>query len=164
MDSTNIISITGRWLMTVVSALFSMIQPALPYFLICLGFVLLDLYSAYKLAKRVSRKFPQKASGKFLSEKLGPVFRTIAEICAVVLLAHFTQTYITDEMPFNLTKIVCAAICGWQFWSYLENSSSCNGAKWAKAARTIFIDKTERHFDIDLHHIDDGDNETPAES
>lgn len=160
MDSTNIFPIIGRWLMTLLSALFAIVQPALPYFLICLGFVMLDLYSAWRLAKRVSRKYPEKASGKFLSEKLGPVFRTVAEICVVVLLAHFAQTYITDEMPFNLTKIVCAAICGWQFWSYLENSSSCNGAKWAQAARNIFIDKTERHFDIDLHNFQRTDKDT----
>lgn len=150
MDSTNILSTLGRCLMSLISALFAIIEPALPYFLICTGFVALDCYSAWQLARRVKVKYPDKASGKFLSEKMGHVFRTLSEICAVLLLVHFAQVYIANDMPVNFTKIVAGAICGWQFWSYLENSSSCNGAKWAKTAKKIFIDKTERHFDIDL--------------
>lgn len=150
MDSTNILSTLGRCLMSLLSGLFAIIEPALPYFLICTGFVALDCYSAWQLARRVKVKYPEKASGKFLSEKVGHVFRTLSEICVVLLLVHFAQTYIANDIPVNLTKIVAGAICGWQFWSYLENSSSCNGAKWAKTAKKIFIDKTERHFDIDL--------------
>jgi hypothetical protein len=32
----------------------------------------------------------------------------------------------------------------------LENKSSCNGSRWAKVLQKIMIDKTERHYDVDL--------------
>jgi len=35
----------------------------------------------------------------------------------------------------------------------LENESSCNDARWADVAQRIMVDKTERHFDIDLHEL-----------
>lgn len=163
MNSTNIIPIIGRWLMAVLSGIFTIIQPAIPYFLICIGFVLLDCYSAARLARRVKSKYPYRASGKIRSDKLRHIFRTICEICAVILLIHLAQLYIADDLPFNLTKFVAGMVCGWQFYSFLENSSSCNGYRWAKIAQKVLIDKTERHFDIDLSMFDHADKET-AES
>ena len=49
-----------------------------------------------------------------------------------------------------------------EIWSSLENESSCNGKKWAKLLQEIMVDKTERHFDIDLSkfkHVDDVEEE-----
>lgn len=153
MNDSNIISIIGRWIVAVLSGMFTIIQPAIPYFIICIGFVLLDCYSAARLARRVRLKYPGRASGKIRSDKLRHIFRTICEICAVLILIHLAQTYIADGLPFNLTKFVAGMVCGWQFYSFLENSSSCNGYKWAIVAQKILIDKTERHFDIDLSDL-----------
>jgi hypothetical protein len=130
-----------------------MVEPALPYLLICYGFICLDCYSAYELSKRVKAKYQDKAGeacGKFRSDKLGHVFSTIAQVTAVVLLVYFAQKYIFADMPFNVCKIVAGAVCGWQFWSFLENKASCNGAKWASKAKKILVDKTNRHFDVQL--------------
>mgnify|MGYP001628702938 FL=1 len=155
MDS-NFLPTVGRWLVTIVSAIFAVLQPALPYLLICTGFVFLDCYSAWRLAQRVRKAHPRRASGKFRSEKMRHIFVTLIEVYAVVLLVYFAQVHIADDLPVNITKVVAGAVCGWQFWSYLENSASCNGAKWAQTAKKILIDKTERHFDIDT-----GLNEQP---
>lgn len=153
MDASNFISTLGRWLMTAVSAIFAIVQPALPYLLICTGFVFLDCYSAWKLAQRVKKAHPRRASGKLRSEKMRHVFVTLIEVYAVVLLVYFAQVHIADDLPVNITKVVAGAVCGWQFWSYLENTASCNGAKWAKTARNVLIDKTERHFDINISDL-----------
>lgn len=153
MDSTNIISIIGRWLTTLLTAVFALIQPAMPYLLICTGFVFLDCYSAWRLARRARVAHPTRASGKLVSEKMRHVFATLIEIYAVVLLVYFAQVHITDGLPVDMTKVVAGAVCGWQFWSYLENCASCNGAKWAQTAKHIFIDKTSRHFDINLSDV-----------
>lgn len=139
--------------MTAASAIFAIVQPALPYLLICTGFVFLDCYSAWKLAQRVKKAHPRRASGKLRSEKMRHVFVTLIEVYAVVLLVYFAQVHIADDLPVNITKVVAGAVCGWQFWSYLENTASCNGAKWAKTARNILIDKTERHFDINISDL-----------
>jgi hypothetical protein len=61
--------------------------------------------------------------------------------------------HITDGLPVDLTKVAAGAICFWQLWSILENESSCNGAKWAKIMQKILVDKTSRHFDIDLSDL-----------
>lgn len=139
--------------MAIASALFTIIEPAVPYLLICTGFIFLDCYSAWRLAQRVRTAHPDKASGKLRSDRLRNIFRTLVEVYAVVLLVYFAQIHIAGELPFSITKVVAGAVCGWQFWSFLENSASCNGAKWAVAARRILIDKTERHFDIQLSDI-----------
>lgn len=160
MDSYNIIPIIGRYAMTFLSALFAIIEPALPYLLICSGFIFLDCYSAFRLAQRVKQSHPKKASGKFRSEKLRHIFRTIIEVYTVVLLVHFAQVHIASGLPLDITKVVAGAVCGWQFWSYLENTSSCNGATWARIAKNIFVDKTERHFDINLSDMQHNENLT----
>lgn len=149
-----------RWLMAVLSAAAAAIEPAIPSLLICTGFVFLDCYSAWQLAKRVRKAHPARATGKMRSDKLRHIFGTLIEVYVVILLVHFAQIHIADDLPVNLTKVVAGAVCGWQFWSYLENRASCNGAKWAKAARKIFIDKTSRHFDIDVESLTDTINET----
>ena len=143
-----------RWLCSLAAGLMAVIEPTLPYLALCTGFVLLDCYSAWRLARRVRSAHPERASGKFRSEKLRHIFRTLAEVYAVIILAYFAQTLLMADfpldLPINLAKIVAGAVCGWQFWSYLENSASCTDAKWARTARDILVDKTSRHFDISL--------------
>lgn len=153
MDSTQLLSNIGRWLMAIASAIYTIIDPALPYLLLCTGFVFLDCWSAYRLARRVSRVHPEKASGKLRSEKLRHIFLTLAEVYAVVLLVYYAQVHIAAGLPVSISKIVVGAVCGWQFWSYLENSASCNGAQWARTAQQILVDKTERHFDIKIPEL-----------
>jgi hypothetical protein len=72
-------------------------------------------------------------------------------------MAYFIQIYITDSIPIELTKVAAGAICFWQLWSILENESSCNDAKWAKVLQKILVDKTSRHFDIDLSDLTSDD-------
>lgn len=154
MNNSELISLTGRLMMTVLTAAFAVIEPALPYLYICTGFIFLDCYSAWRLAQRVRKAHPEKATGKLRSEKMRHIFRTLIEVYAVVLLVYFAQIHIANELPFSITKIVAGAVCGWQFWSFLENSASCNGAKWAMIASRLLIDKTERHFDIHIPEVD----------
>lgn len=153
METNNNLSIIGRWIMSAAAGIMAAIEPALPYLLICTGFIFLDCYSAFRLAQRVRKKHPERASGKLRSERMRHIFGTLIEVYVVVLLVHMAQIHIADDLPVNITKIVAGAVCGWQFWSYLENSASCNGRKWAKTARRIFVDKTSRHFDINLTEL-----------
>ena len=143
-----------RWGCSLAAGLLAIIKPTLPYLWLCTGFVLLDCYSAWRLARRVKAAHPGRASGKFRSEKLRHIFITLAEVYAVIILAYFAQMLLMADfpldLPIDLTKIVAGAVCGWQFWSYLENSASCTDAKWARTARDILVDKTSRHFDISL--------------
>jgi hypothetical protein len=105
---------------------------------------------AWRLSRRVKLAGSQ-SSGKFKSEKFSKtVFEMIIYIPAGLMLAYFVQLYVMEGVNVHLPQIFCGIVIFWQFWSVLENKSSCNGAKWAKVLQKVMIDKTERHYDVDL--------------
>lgn len=145
-----------RWIFTALGALAAILQPTLPYLLICTFMILADCYTAWSLSKRAMKMFPDKVSmdgKKFKSHNFGKVIMTLLKAYALIIMAFFIQRHITDAWPIELTKVAAGAICFWQLWSILENESSCNGAKWARILQKILVDKTSRHFDIDLSEL-----------
>ena len=143
----------GRYCMSTFGALVAMLQPTVPFIIICTIAILFDCYTAWSLSRRVKKKYPGANDGKFKSRYAGRVFVTLIKVYALTILAYLVQTFILEGIPIKLANIVAAAVCFWQFWSMLENESSCNDAKWAKIAQRILVDKTERHFDIDLSEL-----------
>ena len=143
----------GRYCMSTFGALVAMLQPTVPFIIICTIAILFDCYTAWSLSRRVKRKYPGANDGKFKSRYAGRVFVTLIKVYALTILAYLVQTFILEGIPIKLANIVAAAVCFWQVWSMLENESSCNDAKWAKIAQRILVDKTERHFDIDLSEL-----------
>lgn len=89
----------------------------------------------------------------------GRVFVTLIKVYALTVLAFLIETYIFEGLPVKLANIVAGAVCFRQVWSMLENESSCNDAKWAKIAQRILVDKTERHFEIDLSELKERRND-----
>lgn len=139
--------------MSTFGALVSLLQPTVPFIFICTIAILFDCYTAWSLSRRVKKKYPGANDGKFKSRDAGRVFVTLIKVYALTILAYLVQTFILEGLPIKLANIVAAAVCFWQVWSMLENESSCNDAKWAKIAQRILVDKTERHFDIDLSEL-----------
>lgn len=142
-----------RPLFTMLGALLALLEPTLPFILICSFAIFCDCYTAWRLDKRVKAKFGKKAlgsSGKFLSSKAGRVIHTLIKVYALIILAYFINMYITSGLGVDMTKVAAGAVCFWQLWSIFENESSCNNATWAKVAQRIMVDKTERHLNIDL--------------
>lgn len=147
---------TLRWLFAAAGAAIAALEPTLPYLLICTMLIFADCYTAWSLARRVARAHPDrtaKDAHKFQSHHFGQVLMTLIKSYALIIMAYLIGRHITDGIPLDLTKIAAGAICFWQLWSILENESSCNGARWAKVAQKILMDKTERHFDIDLKDL-----------
>lgn len=145
-----------RWGFTAIGAVVAVIEPTFPYLLICTMMILTDCYTAWALSKRARKSHPDKVSAdgkKFKSHNFGKVIVTLLKAYALIIMAFMIQRYITDAWPIDLTKVAAGAICFWQLWSILENESSCNGSKWAKTLQKILVDKTSRHFDIDLSDI-----------
>ena len=92
--------------------------------------------------------------GKFKSDKMGKtVLELIITIPIGLLLAYWTQLYLFEGTNIRLPQIFAGMVILWQLWSILENESSCNGARWAKVLQKVMVDKTERHFDIDLSDL-----------
>lgn len=147
----NIAKTIGISLFAVLSTAF---EAVLPLIILAMLFVISDCISAFRLSRRISKlkihKGDKAASGKFKSSKMA---KTVLELIVVIptglLLAFFTQKYLFG-IDVKLPQIFAGIVIFWQIWSILENESSCSDKKWAKILQNIMIDKTERHFDIDL--------------
>lgn len=134
-------------------AICAFLAPMIPFVVICTLLIFADCYTAWDLSRRVKKKYPGQATGKFKSQEMGHVFATLIKVFAAIILASMAESIIFEGAQIRLANIVAGAICFWQVWSILENESSCNDAKWAKVLQKIMIDKTERHFDIDLSEL-----------
>lgn len=147
----NLIKAYGKQLFGAVGGLMVSLEPTIPIMTLCTICVILDCYTAWTLSRRVKKKYPGANDGKFKSKYAGRVFVTLLKIYAVIVLVHFIQIHITDAFfVVELPKLVAGAFCFYQIWSMLENESSCNDSRWARVVQKILVDKTERHFDIDL--------------
>ena len=142
-----------RMLSAFFGAVIAVLEPAIPFMLICTLAVVCDYVSAWALSHRVSQKYPKLCDGKFKSSHFGRIVITLVKVYALVILAHLIDTYIIVDLTVRLPHIIAGMVCFWQVWSVLENESSCNDAKWAKIAQRIMIDKTQRHFNVDLHEL-----------
>ena len=152
----SILSFAGKHIMGVMGACVAVIRPTSPFILVCTLAVLADCYTAWSLSRRVKKRFPGANDGKFKSNYAGRVFITLIKVYSLTILVHLIDVMVFPEIALHLPQVVAGAVCFWQIWSMLENESSCNDAKWAKIAQRIMVDKTERHFDIDLHELKEG--------
>lgn len=143
----------GKYCVGAFGAFVAFLRPTFPFILVCTIAILCDCYTAWSLSRRVKKKHPGANDGKFKSRYAGKVFITLIKVYVLTVLAFLIETYIFEGMPVKLANIVAGAVCFWQIWSMLENESSCNDAKWAKIAQRILVDKTERHFDVDLSEL-----------
>jgi len=144
-----------KWLIALFGGLLATVKPTFPVLFVGILFILVDSFTAYRLSQRV-KKTSGKASGKFQSAKFAKVITSIIELFVIVLLAHFAGTMIFvmfDNLFF--ANWAAGIYCFKELWSILENESSCNGSSWAKLFQKIMIDKTARHFDVDLSSLED---------
>lgn len=139
-----------------ITAAIAYLQPTFDFILVCTVFVLFDCFTAFLLSKRAKKVYPNKVKhGKFESNLLKKISKTLLEIYSLIIMAYLLDKTIITFTDIYLPNIVSGAFCFSQFWSILENMSSCNENKWAKLLQKIMVDKTERHFDIDLSDFKD---------
>lgn len=132
--------------------------PAFPLVIVATLFVLYDAWSAYELDKRVHKRYPDKVKreqAKFVSYKFRSVIPTLIERYAIIILAYCCQRWIFVDIYFPLSYIAAGVVCAEQALSIAENKASCrlpgdrHSRIWNILAK-VLIDKTERHFDVDL--------------
>lgn len=147
-----------RWGAAIIGALLGALEPAIPLLLLCTAAILADCLTAWSLSRRVARRYPHCVSprrgGRFLSSHFGRVITTLTKTYALIIFAHLLTVHVTGP-TVPLAKIAAGAVLFWQILSILENESSCTNSRWARVARRILIDKTERHFSIDLSPLTD---------
>ena len=144
-----------KWLFTIPAGILAILEPNLQFIIIAFIFIIIDCITAYRLSRRVKKK-TGRAAGKFRSNKGWKAFLTALASMVAIVLAWVIQTKILVMYDnLYLPNWTAAVICFIQAWSILENEASCNGSKWAILAQKIIVDKTERHFDVDLSILKD---------
>ncbi len=139
-------------------------QPTFPLIIVAIVFIVYDAWTAYCLDKRVKAKYPDKSTrpARFTSFAFGKVVTsTIPKRLMLIILAFLCEHWVFIHVKIPLSYIVTGVICFEQFWSILENEASCrdaNESRFWKLLQKITIDKTERHFDVDLDDLKKGDN------
>jgi undecaprenyl pyrophosphate phosphatase UppP len=153
---SNFIKVVGTLIFASISAA---LQAVMPLIILALAFVIADCITAWRLSRRVHKNGchngKKGSCGKFKSHKMAKaVIELIIVIPFGLLLAYFTQIYLFEGINIRLPQIFAGVVIFWQLWSILENESSCNDAKWAKVLQKILVDKTARHFDVDLSELE----------
>jgi hypothetical protein len=148
----------------VVGWIIAEFKPTFPLIIVTIIFIVYDAWTAYQLDKRVHLRYPtktQREKAKFTSFAFGKVVKeTIPKRLWVIILAYLVEHWVFIHVNIPLSYIVTGVICFEQAWSILENESSCrseNESRFWKLLQKIMVDKTERHFDVDLGDLkDDG--------
>ena len=132
-------------------------QPTFPLIIVAVIFILYDAFTAFQLDKRVHVKYPdktQRQQAKFDSFKFARVIRhTIPKRLTLILLAYLVEHWVFIHVEIPLSYVATGVICFEQLWSILENESSCRSEEdgyFYKVLQKIMVDKTERHFDVNL--------------
>ena len=138
--------LAGAWL-------GSLAGEVMPYALVCTAIVLTDCLSAVMLRRRLKRLGKIDAA-RLSSHRFGRVVTTLIKIYALLVLSYMIDTVIIGDIAsWGLTRLSAALVCFWQAMSILENEATASDARWARIARKILVDKTERHLGIDLSEM-----------
>ena len=137
-------------------------RPTFPLIAVAIIFILYDAYTAFKLDKRVHGAYPDRTTrekAKFTSFAFGKVVKqTIPKRLMLIILAFLAEHWVFIHVTIPLSYVVTGAICFEQFWSILENESSCrteSESRFWKLMQQIMVDKTERHLDVNLDKLKD---------
>ena len=137
-------------------------KPAFLLTVVVVVFILYVAWTAFKLDKLVRTAYPdktQRKQAKFTSFAFGKVVKqTIPKRLMLIILAFLEEHWVFIHVTIPLSYVVTGAICFEQFWSILENESSCrteSESRFWKLMQQIMVDKTERHLDVNLDKLKD---------
>ena len=145
-----------------VGSMIGEFKPAFLLTVVVVVFILYVAWTAFKLDKRVRTAYPdktQRKQAKFTSFAFGKVVKqTIPKRLMLIILAFLEEHWVFIHVTIPLSYVVTGAICFEQFWSILENESSCrteSESRFWKLMQQIMVDKTERHLDVNLDKLKD---------
>ena len=135
-------------------------KPAFLLTVVVVVFILYVAWTAFKLDKRVRTAYPdktQRKQAKFTSFAFGKVVKqTIPKRLMLIILAFLAEHWVFIHVTIPLSYVVTGAICFEQFWSILQNESSCrpeSESRFWKLMQQVMVDKTERHLDVSLDEL-----------
>lgn len=140
-------------------------EPTFPLIYVAIAFIVYDSWTAYELDKRVKKRYPDKKKrpAAYMSYKAWGMVPTMIESFTIILLMYAAQRWVFVDIYVPLSYIATGVICGVQLLSIAENKSSCRspldkGWNVWKIMAKVLVDKTERHFDVNLSDLKEGLN------
>lgn len=129
------------------------INTAVPWMGFCFLLILIDVISAVHLSKRVKKAYPDSgASGKFESKYKTRVMWTIIVVFIAIILGNYIDLHLLDGGRTAESSVVWIFIF-YEVWSIVENWSSENNNKIARALQRVMVNKAERHTNTPLADI-----------
>lgn len=141
-----------QWLLSIGAGLLVAVETSIPFFIPCLILTGLDVFSAYDLGRRLHKKDPEMFDGKFKSEYKIRILKTMIIVFVAIILGSYVDQLQLDGGNATV-RVVMWVFIFYQTWSILENWSSENDNKLAKALQRIMVNKAERHLGIELGDI-----------
>lgn len=146
---------------SILSALFTTFTTALNFIIPCFLVIMLDVFTAWMLQRRVHKRHPEHSDGKFKSEYKFRIIITLILVFVLLILGAYVDMLIIKTGDYAV-RFAAGMFLFYEFWSCLENWSSENENKFARVLQRIMVDKAERHFNVDMHELKPDDNQTDA--
>lgn len=137
-----------RFAYAVLGALLAFIQPIKALCILVIAFIGVD----FAVGCLAGRRRAQRAGVKWYFQSRR-AWRTVEKLCCALLtivMAYALDTYILCDATLYITKSAAGMICGWEFWSYMENAGDLSEAKFFKAIGHFAKKEIEKRTDIEL--------------
>jgi uncharacterized membrane protein len=141
-----------QYLVSIGGGLLLAFETSINFFVPCFIAVIVDVLAAWMLGRRVHKKYPEKAGGKFKSEYKFRIMVTMIVALLAIIVANYVDVHVIKDSDIAV-RFVVGVFLFYQVWSVLENWSSENENKIAKALQRIMVNKAERHFNVELSDI-----------
>ena len=142
-----------QYLSNIAGGLLLAFETSIVFLVPCFIAILLDVITAYSLGRRVHRKYPNQSDGKFKSVHKFQIIYTMIIIFMCIMLASYVDELVIRGDDGFAVRFVVGVFLFYETWSCLENWSSENDNKIAKALQRIMVNKAERHLDVPLSDI-----------
>lgn len=147
----NIGDYIARFFMFLFGGIIGLLQPTIPFALVCVFAIFLDSISAWRLAKRLKKKYKHVPShlihDKYESGKAFAMFNTLLIVYGVIVLGYCIDTIMFPFLDMKLPNFLSGAFCLYEILSILENESSENNQSWAKFLQKFLVNKASRHIE-----------------
>ena len=134
---------------SIVFGLLASFEATIIYFNIALLVVAIDVISAYKLGRRVAKKYPERADGKFKSEHKFRILFTLLIFFLALMAAYDVDIKVLNGGTQAQVFVVFAFIF-YEGWSIGENWSSDNDNLLARVMQKVMVNKVDRHFNLEV--------------
>lgn len=150
------VSIFGVSIVGAVEGLLSAVNSTIIFFIPTVVVVLVDMWTAISLNKRVAKKYPHLVSADHGKPKSQPGSKAVMKI--VKMFSGIVIGSFVDQLGlFPDNSGVHTVFIGFlltQIWSIFENTSSENDSRWAEVAQVIFMNKASRHLNVDRGELE----------